>query len=537
MSTYNIKIIKVRKYSDHDLQLIKNIDQYSLRDGQYVASGQDWLTDYTKPIQLAWYQVELLNAVTSGKYHTVVIPGGRQIGKSVSLSFTLAFCMALLNKGPALWVDPRYNSISIYKQLYFYPILHRLAPWLIGNYKPGFLEDVINDKYIHWRSINQPRKSLEGINARLIIINEPGNCLMGSGGRELYDSILTPMVANYPDAVRILHGTYRSGASKFRELYEMGLEGTEGFYSLKLSTFDSPFITDKHINTKLIPGTLSSDVSREYYGELTEGGGNGVKREDIRYYIPGSVTQFDDMAMGVDLASSLRPEADYSAIVVLGRKDGKIYLLHVEAFKLNSVGISERIVSVANKFNLRNNIYVEDYRGEAWIIDAVKKISTLAVYGCRLSGSKGEKFQNSLLQYEAGNMYHPDKSHLSGVDLDRLIEFESQLLTFDGVDRGDHDDMIDAMSIATHKLDVSQAVVEVFYTNQQPQIPSHTTDIVKNITGINLSTAKPNTCGACKYFDNIDTCELKSKEYNQRVTTLASNISCQSYIKRRNLES
>lgn len=165
--------------------------------------------------------------------------------------------------------------------------------------------------------------------------------------------------------------------------------------------------------------------------------GNIFRREWFRYYsgnppAAGRVT----WKMGVDLASSEREAADWTARVLIGEDEQ--YNTFVHTVHREKISTGHRAF-VENGYAARTDIsriVVESNQFQSALVKELINTTPLPVVGKRSDVDKVTRARAVAARYESGKVWH--NASLSGSD------FEVELLSFP---KG-HDDMIDALGLA-----------------------------------------------------------------------------------------
>jgi len=142
--------------------------------------------------------------------------------------------------------------------------------------------------------------------------------------------------------------------------------------------------------------------------------------------------------MGVDLASSEKQRADFTAVVTIAEDDqGNTYVLDVQRSKMES-GHREFVVNayLSDPSHPISKVVVENNQFQSTLVAELLKTTTLPVVGKRSDVDKVTRARAVATRYEAGKVFHHRR--LAGSD------FEMELLQFP---KG-HDDMIDALGNA-----------------------------------------------------------------------------------------
>lgn len=140
--------------------------------------------------------------------------------------------------------------------------------------------------------------------------------------------------------------------------------------------------------------------------------------------------------MGVDLASSERQRADYTARVVVARDDkGNAYVWQVARDKIET-GHRGFVIDGYNANPLISKIVVENNQFQGAFVKDLINSTSLPVVGKKAEVDKVTRARSVAARYESGKVFH----HKSLIGSD----FEMELLQFP---KG-HDDMIDALGYA-----------------------------------------------------------------------------------------
>jgi len=140
--------------------------------------------------------------------------------------------------------------------------------------------------------------------------------------------------------------------------------------------------------------------------------------------------------MGVDLASSEKQRADYTARVVIAEdKEHNTYVFSVARDKMES-GHRQFVIDGFNAYPKIDRIIVENNQFQSSLVSELLNSTTLPVIGKRSDIDKVTRARAVAARYESGKVFH--HPGLVGSD------FEQELLNFP---KG-HDDMIDALGNA-----------------------------------------------------------------------------------------
>lgn len=164
-----------------------------------------------------------------------------------------------------------------------------------------------------------------------------------------------------------------------------------------------------------------------------------IKHDDL----PDS---FDELVLGVDLAASEKTRADYTALVLVGRKGELFYI--VEALEFKAVGNLEKIKHICELRKVWGNFkvvvervaYQSSFEGD-WKVEMKRR--RLHGFSCEMIVPKGDK--DSRLEGVSGVFANGFVRFNRKAKCGRLV---SQLLRYDL----DHDDLSDACELALSRL-------------------------------------------------------------------------------------
>ena len=181
----------------------------------------------------------------------------------------------------------------------------------------------------------------------------------------------------------------------------------------------------------------TSFAEQEIDGRFVDFEGARVKREWLRYSDGSGLLRY---AMGVDLAVSLKNEADYTAIVVVGEDAaGNAHVVDVFRDRLTFNDILTTIKHYADKWRVET-VAIEKVQAQAYVAQELIRTTMLPVDPITPQGDKLARFMPLEGKLEHGYLYH-----VRGLP----IYYEDELLNFPN---GQHDDTVDALVYAVHAL-------------------------------------------------------------------------------------
>ena len=201
-------------------------------------------------------------------------------------------------------------------------------------------------------------------------------------------------------------------------------------------TLDNPFLPQAYLD-ELKSQYSSAFYRQEVLGEFIDIEGARIKREWLRHGEPPE--QFDQVAMGVDLAISTKEGSDYTAVVVLGRTaDGLTWVIAAERTRAAFHGVVSFIQAMAARYS-PSIIAIEQVQYQAAVVQELLRKTALPVRGIRPDRDKVTRFQPLEARYEQSLVWHASGLH----------EYEDELLSFP---EGQHDDLVDAAAYAHNSI-------------------------------------------------------------------------------------
>lgn len=255
--------------------------------------------------------------------------------------------------------------------------------------------------------------------------------------KDTWQMVLRPLLADYRGGGWLL--STPKGRNDFGELYDEAATKV-GWQRFQRPTLDNPYIDPAEVEAARLE--LPQLVfAQEYLAQFVDMAGSAVKREWLRYGDPFERWKRDQLAIaiGVDLAISLKDSADYTALVVVAvDPDGGVWVLDAYRDRVTFRGAIELIVGMAEKWK-PNAIAVEEVQYQAAVVEELLRTTTLNVRGVKPEKDKLTRFQPLQARYEKGLVYH-------GAGLPAY--FEGELLSFPPEDSDGHDDLVDALNYA-----------------------------------------------------------------------------------------
>lgn len=149
------------------------------------------------------------------------------------------------------------------------------------------------------------------------------------------------------------------------------------------------------------------------------------------------------LAMGVDLATSIKTSADASAIVVAGLDDGRVHVVHAVAIRGTFNDVQELIKAQAAAWKPKM-IHIEAVQYQLAAVQELMRTTTLPVVPVRPDKDKAARLLPLAARYEQGMVCHAPAN--SG---NAIRALEDELVAFPN---GGHDDLVDALVYAWQGL-------------------------------------------------------------------------------------
>jgi predicted phage terminase large subunit-like protein len=209
-------------------------------------------------------------------------------------------------------------------------------------------------------------------------------------------------------------------------------------YSLhQSSTRDNYHLPKDYVET-LANRYSSAFAEQEIEGRFVDLEGARVKREWLRYSDKPEIVSY---AIGVDLAVSLKTEADYTALVVVGEdRAGNVHIVDVYRARMTFNEILDTIKRYAQRYQPRS-IAIEKVQAQAYVAQELIRTTMLPIDPVRPEGDKLARFAPVEAKIEYGYVYL--NNGLPSYFVDELLSFPNP---------GDHDDTVDALVYAIYAL-------------------------------------------------------------------------------------
>ena len=290
---------------------------------------------------------------------------------------------------------------------------------------PDYSATLRNGTEVLFRSGDNP-DSLRGPNLNWFWMDEGAYC-----SEDVFDVMLGRI------RVDPIAGWVTSSPNRKNWLYRaFGAGNPYGYVLHNASTRDNHHLPKDYVDN-LSRKYSTSFAEQEIDGRFVDFEGARVKREWLRYSDGSGLLRY---AMGVDLAVSLKNEADYTAIVVVGEDAaGNAHVVDVFRDRLTFNDILTTIKHYADKWRVET-VAIEKVQAQAYVAQELIRTTMLPVDPITPHGDKLARFMPLEGKLEHGYLYH-----VRGLP----IYYEDELLNFPN---GQHDDTVDALVYAVHAL-------------------------------------------------------------------------------------
>jgi predicted phage terminase large subunit-like protein len=360
-----------------------------------------------------------------------VLACGRRWGKTL-LGAALALEAACAGK-VAWWVGPTYAQSSIAWRA-LSPVAQAVHGAALVRTSPRAL--FLPSGGSVWFKSGDSADNLRGEGLDLLIMDEadyqPG---------EVWSQVLRPALADRKGRAFFI-STPKTENGWFHELFKRGQLGGGDWCSWSYPSWTNPFLDPSEFEAAKAD-LPSIEYRREFGAEFVSSAGARVKASWVRY--ADAAPPRLDVVLGVDLAISQKTDADYTAVVAMGRaQDGRLYVLDARRDRMSFDAILRFIQELAAVHHPRV-ISIESQQFQAAVVQELLRTTDLPVVGVTADRDKVTRFLPLEARYEQGLVYH-----LRSLPK----EFEAELSAFPV---GKHDDFVDAAAYAYRGLSTLDA--------------------------------------------------------------------------------
>jgi len=265
----------------------------------------------------------------------------------------------------------------------------------------------------------------------LAIIDEAA---MARNLEEAWTAGIRPTLADLSGKAWFL-STPKGGGNYFKTLFDRAADDPD-WARWQMPTSSNPYIRADEIEAMRLE-LPSLIYQQEVLAQFVDMAGATLKREWLKI---GPAPAGGAVVLGVDLAISVKSDADYSAIVALSRDaNGTIYVRDAQRLRAPFNQVLQFIQQMAAKWHPAS-IAIEQVQYQAAVVQELLRTTALPVRGIKPDKDKLTRFLPLAARYEQGLVIH--EPGLPGW-------FEDELLSFPV---GAHDDGCDALAYAWQAL-------------------------------------------------------------------------------------
>lgn len=292
---------------------------------------------------------------------------------------------------------------------------------------------------VEFWTLEDPLKPGRGRAYHMVIIDEAA---FARHLMEAWEQSISPTLTDYRGAAWF--ASTPKGYNAFYELWRRGQGEDPEWMSWRMPTAMNPHISREELEARRRAASAKVWL-QEYEAEFVDLGGSAFQREWIRVAEPPPPEALR-IVQGVDLAISTRDDADYTAIVTVGRdSEGRIWVLDAVRARATFHQVLQLIKSQAARWR-PSAIAIEATQYQAAVAQELLRTTPLPVVPVRPERDKLTRALPVIVRYEQGLVYHSPS-------LPRA--FEDELIAFP---QGEHDDQVDALVYAVSQLEPKRSV-------------------------------------------------------------------------------
>lgn len=388
---------------------------------------------------------------------------------------------------PVAWYAPTYPlMLEVWRKL---AVL--LKPVTTTKSEQNKRLDLIGGGVIEFWSLDNPDAG-RGRKYATVVVDEAA---MVRNLDDAFENNIRPLLADYKGEFWAM--STPKGNNYFQTMFERGDPMNPSrdpeWASFQMPTWVNPYIPKEEIEA-MRNGMPRLSFLQEIEAQFVSFAGTFIKAEHIH---TGQPPEGLRLYQGVDLAISMKENADYTAIVTIGvdEQTGRIWVVDAERRR---VGFRDTLAFIREKAARYRpvSIAVETVQYQAAVVEELLRSTDLPVCQVRPDKDKLTRAQGLITRYENGLVWHAET--LPKYFVDELLSF--------GPD-AEHDDMVDA-AVYAYLQTGDWGKTQIFI----PDSPSAAVAIKrvqaaeKNMPGLPtgvmdiLSSAPAGSCGRCVSF-------------------------------------
>jgi predicted phage terminase large subunit-like protein len=387
---------------------------------------------------------------------------------------------------PVAWYAPTYPlMLEVWRKL---AVL--LKPVTTTKSEQNKRLDLIGGGAIEFWSLDNPDAG-RGRKYATVVVDEAA---MVRNLDDAFENNIRPLLADFKGEFWAM--STPKGNNYFQTLFERGVAGSAQrdpeWASFQMPTWVNPYIPKEEIEA-MRRGMPRLSFLQEIEAQFVSFAGTFIKAEHIR---TGQPPENMRLYQGVDLAISMKENADYTAIVTMGiDESGRVWIVDAERRR---VGFRDTLAFIREKAARWHpvSIAIETVQYQAAVCEELLRSTDLPVRQVRPDKDKLTRAQGLITRYENGMVWHAET-------LPRY--FTEELLSF-GPD-AEHDDLVDS-AVYAYLQTGDWGKTQIFL----PESPSAALAIQRvksaemNMPGLPsgvmgmLSSAPDGACGRCVSF-------------------------------------
>ena len=360
----------------------------------------------------------------SRRYNVAVC--GRRFGKTIMAADILIDGprrKGALHSLPVALYAPTYSTMLESWRRF----THILAPITASRSEQNKRIDLITGGVIEMWSLDNPDAG-RGRKYATIVIDEAA---MVRRLEEAWTQNIQPLLMDYEGEAWFV--STPKGDNYFKTLYERGNPANpqreEDWQSWQLPTWFNPYIAKAEIE-KMRESMPRLAFLQEICAEFVTFAGTFVKAEHIR---SGQAPEGLTLYTGVDLAISMKENADYTAVVTVGIDDeGRVWIVDAERRRVGFRDALEFIKEKATRWR-PVSIAIEAVQYQAAVVEELLRSTDLPVCQVKPDKDKLTRAQGLITRYENGLVWHDER--LPRYFVDEVLAFGPDC---------EHDDLVDA---------------------------------------------------------------------------------------------
>jgi predicted phage terminase large subunit-like protein len=390
-----------------------------------------------------------------------------------------------LHGWPCAWYAPTFPTLQeVWRKL-----CTVLAPVIKKKSEQSKRLELITGGVIECWSLNDPDAG-RGRKYKTVVIDEAAMILHLE---DAFENNIRPLLADYRGECWLL--STPKGMNYFQTLFEKGLDSNPNrdpdWASFQMPTWANPYIDPREIES-MRQGMPRLSFLQEIEAQFVSFAGTFIKAEHLR---SGQPPDGMKLYQGVDLAISMKENADYTAIVTVGvDESGRVWIVDAERRRVGFRDALDFIKQKAARYH-PVDIAIESVQYQAAVVEELLRSTNLPVRSVKPDKDKLTRAQGLITRYENGLVWH---------NTTLPSDFVNEILAF-GPDC-EHDDYMDA-AVYAYML-TGDYGKPFFILPEEPTMSDKQKSIAEKLPGLNRvvveameSVPAGDVCGVCGSFD------------------------------------